>query len=337
MFGSEINLFKEMAEAPKPIPGMRASHWYPSGARVKVAHPKTGAMKVFGGCIRAQVARYMQEAPSDVMHDEESLGVWMAGDQIQDVIEGRWKQAGVFVQSELPIYLKSHNVSGRIDTILEKEQPNGSKKKFGVEVKSKAGYYSQTSYISPNKSANPTDFRPADDHLLQSMIYMHACKTEPQLQPYNIDKWLIAYILRDNYAFNYFELELTDDTYSRGAGYPIIYSKVKPEGFIYGWFSVKDIFDSFEEMEKHEKAKTLPPRDFINVYSQQELQQKAADGDLGKTHCTSIANGQFHKVTRTVNGTKEPLGDFQCAYCNFRSKCWGLGNYKENQFTTLQP
>ena len=334
MYNQDINLHKLITQAPAMIPGMRPSHLYPSSTSVKINVPGKGT-KVYGGCNRLQYLRYLGEAPSDFRTDSESLGVFTAGDQIQDIIEERFKRAGVFVQSELPMYIKEHNVSGRIDTIIKDAQDQF----YGVEIKSKCGYWAQTHYITPTKSSNPVDFRPADEHILQSMVYMHAFNTQPHLAKYKIKKWLVLYILRDTYDYNYFELELTDESYSnaqgtkKGAGYPIIYSKVKPEGFVYSRLSMNDIEARWTELNKDIKNVNLPARDFNHVYTPELLQIMNNNGEFAATISKKVSEKKYAQVTQMNGDVKEPLGDKACMYCEFRSKCWGLGSYKENDFT----
>ena len=332
MFNADINIFEVLEKAPGPIPGTRAAHLYPSGASVRVKN-QAGAEKVYGGCLREQYLKYKGEAPSDIYKDNTSLGVWLAGDQIQDVVEERFKRAGIFVQSELHVFLPEYNVSGRIDTIIHNRKEGDDFRLMGVEIKSKSGYNAQTSYIRANKSAVPTEFRPSDEHILQSMVYMHACNTLPTLQEYNIKKWLVLYVLRDSYDFNYFEIELTPESYSRGYGYPVIYSYLQPEGFVYTRFKMQDVLDRWKELNAKIAINSLPERDFTNVYSNATLEQMSANGDLSATNQKFVAAGKHANVTREVHGNKEPMGDFACAYCDYRSKCWNLGKYVDGYFT----
>lgn len=252
---------------------------------------------------------------------------------VQDYIEDKFKLTGHFIQSELPIYLPQYNASGRVDTILAyKDKITGDVKYCGVEVKSKDGYYNEGKFINHPKRGNPNDFRPSDEHLMQSMIYYDAFNTLPYLQQYPIEKWLVMYVMRGTGDYNHFEMKMTTENSQLGYGYPIIYSKAKPQGFVYNKFSIKDIHKRWEELNWHIHHKQLPARDYIDTYSTTQLQQMNNNGELNKANSGHVAAGNFAKCTMTVNGIKEPLGDFACKYCRFKSKCWGYNNRPAEQF-----
>lgn len=319
-----------------PIPGMRASHLYPSSASVKVFNKNTGKDEVIGGCLRKQFLHFNQESVSDPGFYIDSIGPAEIGNLVQDYIEDKFKLSGVFIQSELSIYLAKFNVSGRVDTILGHfNELSQSIEYYGVEIKSKDGYYNQGKYVNPLRSANPVEFRPADEHLLQSMVYQDAFNTVPTLMPYNMKKWMVLYVMRGTGDYNHFEMELTKENSKSGYGYPILYSKIKPDGFIYKKFSINDIHKRWEELNFCIKNDILPDRDFIDAYSPLELQTMNNQGLLNKTNSEKVAKGQFGKITMKVNGVDEALGDFACKYCNYRSKCWGLNNNPIEKFDCI--
>jgi len=336
-WGDLLNMYDVLAGQPKPVPGMRASHLYPSSASAVIFDKALGRNVVQGGCLRQQFLQFLQEPPSDIRTDMETLGSWTLGDMLQDYIEDRFKEGGFFLQSELPVYIKELNLSGRIDTILKVWNPTTNQWKLvGQEVKSKSGYWAETNYINPTRSTTPTDFRPDPKHMYQSMIYLWACLNLPWLKDFGIDTWFITYILRESGDFNWFELKLTDANFQKGPGYPIVYSKLNKTGFVIGSEAcVDDIFERYMQLLEMIKIKQLPARDYINAYSVDQLIEFNNAGKLNTTDSKKVAAGQFSQLTQKHGETKEPKGDSECMYCAYRSKCWGLGNFKVEQFKVV--
>jgi hypothetical protein len=85
----------------------------------------------------------------------------------------------------------------------------------------------------------------------------------------------------------------------------------------------------------------LPPREYINAYSPAKWDQLNSAGLLNKADTANVKAGQYHKIVWKVpqnDGSilTEPKGDFNCFYCDFRSKCWGLNNKNEEEFDILK-
>jgi len=366
MFQGQLDLFGEIkyaSENKRSIPDVSPAHLYPSGASVAVV--VNGAPTVIGGCNRKQWLQLKYEKSSDTGYVSEDIGPAEIGNLLQDYVEKElFAKTGLYLQNELRIYLPQWNVSGRIDTILRKEtymvpvdrghkplhllQPGdnvaGQAVKtiqyFGVEIKSKSGYQSEGKFIRAKKTANPRDFRPADDHILQAMTYLYACRTIPNLQQYKITRWFIFYVLREDGRYNYFEVDLTDFDSEHGFGYPIIYSSCIPQGFIYKRFGMNDVIKRWEELNFCADYNILPDRDYSLAYSpaKQMALLASEDNELSKANKELIAEGKYNQTVvgkGTVN--ERPLGDFECYVCPFKSKCWGLAGHEENDFEVTKP
>lgn len=366
MFQDSLNLFEEIKKAQENrgrLPDTAPAHLYPSSASVNVTI--NGSPSIVGGCNRCQFLRMKYESPSDTGYISEDIGPAEVGNLLQDYVEKElFQKSGLFIQSELKVYLPQWNVSGRIDTILRKEdwwipidggwvpieqlntgvkpvgQPAHTATYYGVEVKSKSGYGSESKYIRPKKSTIPTEFRPADEHILQAMTYLYACRTIPSLQKYKINKWFIFYVLREDGKYNYFEVELTDFDNTHGFGYPVIYSHLAPQGFIYKRLSIDGMIKRWEELNFCIRYNILPDRDYVAIYPPAMLSAMLAAGDdrLNKENKELIAAGKFSQCM-TAKGTanERPLGDFECYTCPYRSKCWGMNNLPENSFDCMKP
>lgn len=360
MFKQGLDLFGKIMDANEnnqELPGTAPVHIHPSSASVKVL--VNGSPTVIGGCNRKQYLQLKFEQVSDRGYISEDIGPGKIGDLLQDYVEDQlFKRAGVFVQNELKIYLPQWNVSGRVDTILRDEktlipvnggyieasalQPGdeatGPAVKgityYGVEIKSKSGYQSEGKYIRAKKSTAPTDFRPQDEHLLQAMVYLYACRTIPSLQPYKITKWFIFYVLREDGKYNYFEVELTDFDSPHGFGYPVIYSNSAPNGFIYKRLGMDDVIKRWEELNFCCDLNILPDRDYFLTYPIDRLNAMLANGDdLSKENRELIGAGKHTQcVVGKGTANERPLGDFECYTCPFKSKCWGLGGRAEHDF-----
>jgi len=370
MFNDDIDLFNEFQDGvdrKRPIPGLRAQHLYPSGSSVVVTNPQ-GRKLTIGGCQRKQYLQYKEESRSDQGYITEDIGPAEVGNLLQDYVEKElFEKADLFLQSELQLYLSQWNVSGRADTMIRKvydvvtvHRPSEGTfdvetkdlqqddviispmkrigKYYGVEVKSKDGYFAEKSYIRANKSGAPTDFRPADEHIIQSLIYLYAFSTIPGLKKYNIDSWFVFYVLRGDGRYNYFRIEMTDHSSQHGFGYPIIYSYAKPDGFVYKRFGIQDVIKRWEELNFCINNNVLPDRDYELIYSPSTLQSLLAEKSsmLNKENKGLVASGQYQSVM-TGKGTQNEraLGDFECYACPYKSKCWGLNNLPLEDFDCL--
>lgn len=366
MFQEGLDLFAEVKHAMENrgrLPDISPAHIHPSGASVVASI--NGAPTVIGGCNRKQYLQLKYEGASDTGYISEDIGPAEVGNLLQDYVEHQlFNKAGLFLQNELKVYLPQWNVSGRIDTILRKEDwwipvdggwvpisqvdatvkpvgaPANTATYYGVEIKSKSGYQSESKFIRAKKNAQPTDFRPQDEHILQAMVYLYACRTLPSLQKYKINKWFIFYVLREDGKYNYFEVELTDFDSQHGFGYPVLYSYLAPKGFIYKRLSMGSIIARWEELNFCVRHNILPDRDYSLVYSPSRLNAMLAAGDdgLSKENRELIGAGK-HGQVMTSRGTanERPLGDFECYTCQFKSKCWGLGGATESEFKCMQP
>jgi hypothetical protein len=370
-FTDDLDLFREIREGhilKSKIPGLRAQHLYPSGSSV-VVKDHNNKDQVIGGCNRKQYLQFKQEPPSDSGYVSEDIGPAEVGNLLQDYVEKEFfEKANLFLQSELQIYLPQWNVSGRADTILQKQvvefdieranqlfvadqcalepgdiiksAPRLHTRYFGVEVKSKDGYFAEKTYIRPNKttiSSNPTEFRPQDDHIIQTLIYLYAFKNIPELAKFKLDTWFIFYVLRGDGRYNYFKVQMTGHTSKHGYGYPIIFSNICPDGFVYKRFSIFDVIRRWEELNFCIEYNILPNRDFTYTYSRAKLDDMLISNspDLSKENKELVKAGRHSECVQAKGTANErPLGDFECYACQYKSKCWGLGNYQEGVFDT---
>jgi len=370
-FAEQLDLFGEIINGQTrrgTIPDVRAQHLHPSETSVMLdRHPYFGTKRAVGGCLRKQYLRYYLEPSSDEGYPTEDIGPAEIGNLLQDFVEKNlFEKADLLLQSELQIYLPQWNVSGRIDTILKKDtivvpisdpansnqtlaipamqllpgsvvtgSPYLYRQMFGVEVKSKDGYYSEKEYIRCQKSANPKDFRPQDEHIMQAMIYLYAFQTLPLLKKYNINKWLMFYVLRENGKYNYFELTMTDANSTHGAGWPRISSYANPTPFVYKRFNMSGVIKRWEELNFCIKHQIIPDRDYSLMYNPAELTSLAMNEYpyLGKENKEKIQQGRFSEVI-LKKGTQfeRPMGDFECYVCPYKSKCWGLQNRQAEVF-----
>ncbi len=197
---------------------------------------------------------------------------------------------------------------------------------------------SKSNYIRANKTAEPTSFRPDDEHIMQSMIYLWAFNNLPVLKKHDIKKWLIFYTLRENGLYNYFEMTITDESSPHGAGFPMISSYKHPKPFVYMRFNMRDIIKRWEELNFCLEHHILPDKDFDLTYSHSQLQALLANNYpyFGKDTKDKIRAGNTTGlILKKGTANERPVGDFQCYACPYKSKCWGLNNVSPDQFDCM--
>ena len=366
--GTGLNIHEEVSQAlgkNTQIPPIKPKRLTPSGSSVLIT--KHGREQALGGCNRAEFLRLKGEIRSDPRDNSiESIGAHKIGSLIEEYIREEYlKKAGIFHQSELELHIPKWNVSGRVDNILRKdtvkidiveEALDGTSKTkripladvslgdvidgipikestfFGLEIKSIANYTDVAKYIKCGVKVaqdSPESFIPSPSHLIQCLIYLYGTKTIKSLQRYNINKWFIKYVDRASGNFNVFDLELTEE------GYLKIYSYAVPQGFVYKEFNVQGIIKRWEELLFCFEHNIVPNRDYTLQYSGDKILAMYNNGEtFNKYNRDMIKAGRANECVSGKNTDHQrPYGDNKCHFCPWVSKCWGLGDYTESEFT----
>lgn len=326
---SSVSIWEKLdAEVAKTrFSSERRMGFYPSEASVIATDPETGKKKILGGCMRKTWYRLLgaeQTEPTTV----KTKYIFAFGDMIEDFIVDLIKRSGLYNNRSVKFWSASTKTSGEIDVVVDVGLQETEGKYMFVEIKSTYGAKVEKSgYLSgPNRSLFKhsvgagrnkqwIDGQPKESALLQIVTYLLEHKDDE-----NLIGGKILYLLRDNFLRTEFNVVLE---YDENVGKHKILLNSRPVESFYA----EDITARFDDLYKKivvdyneiQNGKTIdelepPEQDFSLEYSEEEVEEKFADGDITKT-----AYDNFKK-----NPKANPVGDWQCSYCSYKSLCWNL-------------
>jgi len=282
--------------------GLRRSRpgLHPTEASCKFV--EDGRTRVIGKCQRAAWYRSMQiytrEGASPGLMQKAHLGKWD-----EEGVVDRWKEMGIWVDNNIKFYQKSHFLSGELDAVLRNPKTDGL---LGIEVKSFYGYYANKEVTGAKRDQIPGV--PKEPHFLQAILYAWEYRDV-------LEEFRLYYIERGDGHRVEFRLgfdENDDGTHQvwwqQVAGkYWNYYSPMK----VVQLYTIEDIYKRYEELIQLLKNKTLPPKDFSDKWDDDTVEWMWDHGYLGKTKYTAWQK----------NPSKNPCGDWQCGYCDYKAQC----------------
>lgn len=272
------------------VPAERDSrHFFPSEASVQF-YNQYGEKITEGGCLRASYFR-VTGGFEKIGNSAYSEYIFEMGKAVEKILIQKWKEMGIWVDSNVKFYDKDFNVSGELDVILA-EPPNGTL--YIAEVKSAYGYYAERE-IFGNKSRTPY---PKMGQLLQLLVYLYAFRDQ---FPYG----RMVYFFRDSVKRRTFKVELHPEGNS-------LYPKI--EGVINRAFTVNDVVNRYKELQGYIERQEVPPKDYELQYTDDKIVRLANSGDIGKTKYQAWQKGKLKDY--------EYVGDWNCRYCSYRKECW---------------
>jgi len=160
---------------------------------------------------------------------------------------------------------------------------------YGIEYKTGSGWYFRNDIFG---SKTTLGFPRAKD-LLQVMIYLDYCKQKSDMP---ISNFKLIYIDRGRCDTCEFDIKLSDEKKA------IINNELLSE------FSVYDICNTYENLQKYINTNTLPPCCYHNFYDKPTIKQMYIK--------KIITKNQYIKWMKTGGGM-----DYQCSYCMYLNRC----------------
>lgn len=267
------------------LPVVKDKSFYPTEASVKLDDGT-----VVGSCLRAN---YFRSAGGFVPSPYSSYSQWIffTGKAVEESLVEHWKQMGIWVDNNIKFRSPQYKISGELDVVLLDPE---TEELILVEVKTYYGYQA-TKELMGNPYKNIAG-QPKDQNLLQILIYLF-------LHQHIFKRGKLIYI--EKVCKNHIEFDISlvkegDNTY------PVINGIVKRR------FSIEQVLERYKELEKYLDNKELPERDFELSYSSEKIEQLFKDKEISKT--------KYEKWKK--KGV--PIGDWNCAYCNFKSVCYDI-------------
>jgi len=298
---------REVMNWSSPIVQSRPTTYnYASSASAVVTSPD-GKRAVHGECLRKQWFRRKSTKKNELEGDAHYNTGWL-GNAVHEATYARFRAAGVYVDSEVPMWNAQHEISGRADLFYRMP----TQELTGADIKSKWGYHGEIGYMRPTKSAA---LFPSIADVLQSAVYLDHFKQ------FGINRWGIFYVHRGNGVFGEHYVMLPDFKAWKKMGAPLTQEQKDKEGKIEIInlagsttldVGMDEVYDRWDTLDTYlATPNTLPPADYQLQYSETTLQEMLDQGDLAKTAASEFKKKGFVKK-----------GDWRCAYCSHSATCW---------------
>lgn len=300
----------------------------PSSASLEIID-RFGDRRVVGSCLRQQYYRARSyPIPFKTNPDWELSS--LIGNKLHELIfdilvSHGFKMGLQIVREEHSIYSTISSISGRSDLLAWDYNSN---ELVGIEIKS-VGEYKAGKVIES----------PAEEHVLQAMLYLdHYRKAIPEGMK-RPTKWYILYISRtENWTIkgkkHGSQMAMVWDSYLTldADGVPTIYSSSGIEKW--SDFKVDKIYDRFNTLKQCLVTNTVPDRDFDIKYSEEKIAGLYKRGKITKKTDTKVIEKWLSKGG-TPGTLKLDIGDFECQLCEFRNSCWDIKGGPERNIYNL--
>jgi hypothetical protein len=352
MTWSFINHLSGHLAKPRLGEGKQPTLW-PSEASAVVTN-QWGEEEVVGKCRRATFFRFAVEnykfdknyshlepliqeiQTKQIPIEPYTYWLWSAGELYEEYVINLAKKSGVFIDTQVPIYIKEHNVSGKLDLIAINPE---SHKHSVVEVKSVYGHNGDRVLGSAYDRRQGLMGTPRDGNLMQIALYdWHFGNPRDDYE----DSRLL-YGSRDTGRFAEYRIR----TEKVGEEIKIFYRGESPNitQEIESPITISSIFeDGYKYVTNHLMAGVVPDRDFETRYSKEKIellydrdqqlprkQQRLTKKD--REQVEKIRNRVIINAEREGEG-KAPLkplkpvekGDWQCSFCKYHKVCFNEDN-----------
>jgi hypothetical protein len=239
--------------------------------------------------------------------------IWRAGELYEQYCIDLSKEAGLFVATQVNIYIPKTNVSGKIDLVVV--NPETQKYQI-VEVKSVYGFNANSVMGTDAQQRKGFLGEPRSSHLMQLGIYQWWYGNTNDFGP-----GLLVYGARDTGKFA--EYIVTVEPCEDGEDY-IFYqgnAPVQTEKKNSG-ISLQSVMRNYKSILDAASTGEVPPKDYHLKYTEEMIEQMYQDGLLGKIDTT-----QHEKRKKQIAEGKKRIvkpvekGDWQCRFCDYQTTC----------------
>ncbi len=289
--------------------------------------------KVIGKCRRQAFYRYVNDSynfSEDYDHYKEFVDsinehkepvskylkwIWRAGELYEQYCVDLSKEAGVYVATQVSIYIPKLNVSGKIDLIVV--NPDTNKYQI-VEVKSVYGFNANFVMGTDAQRKKGILGEPRDSHLMQLGIYQWWYGN-----PNDFDPGILVYGARDTGKYAEYLVtvehveELGEDFIFYQGHAPCVTQKVN------SGISMQSIMRNYKLVLDALESGEVPERDYYLSYTPEMIDALYEAGELNKTD-----TAQYEKRKKQIEEGKSRIvkavekGDWQCRLCEYRAHCY---------------
>jgi|TARA_B100000902_G_scaffold39931_1_gene47484 hypothetical protein len=313
----------------------------PTGASCEITQ-ENGNKKLVGKCHR-QVWYSKKRIPRTNETDDLSFVRFGIGDAYEEELQQHWQKQGILLASNLkikaPIGVCSDgeqiDMSGEIDAILRMCEMDeygrvvnmDMEQAVAIEVKSTRGYFSEKMLMGKGNKMYPIGY-PKLEHLMQTGMYLHTRKLVEDTYGVKIPYAVLVYGLVDSCRTNQFRIELSNDydgeILVKTMDGRLIQPNTDPMEQLkdpngktnqpIGGLTIENILARYVLSYEKLKEDTPPERDFSLRFSDELFEELKSKGELTKT-----------KIAAFEKNATNPVGDWQCSYCDWADECYPFG------------
>lgn len=245
-----------------------------------------------------------------------SQWIFRQGDLYEDHCINLAKEAGVFIDTQINVYVPEYNVSGKVDLIVINPETS---KYHVVEVKSVYGFNANSVLGTDAQHRRGVMGEPRESHLMQLGIYQWWFANTNE----NFGPGMLVYGSRDTGRYGEYYVTVEEDE-TDGLEY-IYYQPVTPvQGAkVNSGISLKSMMKNYHDTTKNLNDRILPPRDYDMKYSDDKITELYNEGSLSKADTAQYEKRKKQEEegkTRLVK--KVEKGDWQCRFCEYKNICY---------------
>lgn len=306
---------------------------WPSEASAIV--PEMDTEKVVGACRRSTFFRYLlaqydfdpsryrnmaplvQRLKDDqVPPDVYMRYIWAQGELYEQYLVDKAKESGVFVATQVRVFVSDLNLSGKIDLVVLNPETGGYS---SIEAKSVYSYGGDAVLGTDAQRAKGQLGEPRDSNLMQIALYdYHYTSRNDQFEHSRLT-------YGDRGTGRYAEYDIRVDKAEDGLHY-IRYRGATPNETepVTTPISVESIHDQYRYVAGCIETGNVPERDYQIQYSEEKIERLYLLGKLNKTDTTQHEKWKQRQETGGRSVKPVQKGDWQCAkHCQWRRVCYG--------------
>ena len=250
--------------------------------------------------------------------------IWAMGELYEQYIVDQAKNSGIFVYSQVPIYIRDYNVSGKEDLVTIDLETG----KLRInEIKSVYSYGADEVCGTEADRRKGVLGTPRDKNLIQTALY----------------HWWVA---SQDSAYGPSALIYGDRGQGRYAEY-LVRTETDTDGLITIWYrgvapiktewtcspiTINSVLEEYARIADYVRDQVIPPRDYKIQYSREDFDLPEILNELNKTDRTQIEKiieREKENEERIAAGQKPKVelklptkGDYNCSYCPYRNVCY---------------
>ena len=337
-FDATIKLLRQPRRGDSKQPTL-----WPSEAAALITN-KYDEEVIVGRCRRATFFRYLIEkkkfhdtpTPLDDLIKElktEKLEVddylrfiWAQGNLYEDYIIQTAKKMGVFLGTQEAVYIKEHNISGKVD--VEIFDPETGLRSI-IEVKSVISMGANEVLGTPAQRRNGQVGKPKHSHMMQIALYLwKRCQTHAEEYTYG----RLLYGARDTGRCAEYMIDIREDE-TTGLHW-VWYRAIHPHKLSWSRsaLTIEAICEEYDYVDESAKLCNIPDRDYELTYTEDRVELLYQRGKLNRTETKRYEKYRDRGAENAalLAAGKPPLrelkplvkGDWQCKRCDWKNVCY---------------